>query len=176
MVGLDYCIIGLVCKGKNTASIASFQMEKSVVVQNEMGVRGNTEVYCLAETSGYSLGFISDVPGLQRINGEIRREWTVRERTTSRGFGDCRRQRIGASGDAGAWLIRRSDNAVMGLIWGRNRDNCDFTAGTRLAYFTPVVDILDELGEGGEFFFQSSPAIFSGNLFNEFLVGKKAKN
>jgi hypothetical protein len=145
--------IGPATDGKNIVSIPSFEIKECVCVQNEMVVRGNTEVYSLAGTSGYSLGFISDVPGLQRINGELRREWTVRERAPSRGFGDCRRRRIGAPGDAGAWLIRRSDNAVMGLIWGRNCDNGDFTAGTRWTYFTPIVDVLEDLRDGGELFF-----------------------
>lgn len=52
---------------------------------------------------------------------------------------------IGVPGDSGAWLIRRSDNAVMGLIWGRNLDQGNPVERVRLTYFTPIVDILADV-------------------------------
>jgi len=52
---------------------------------------------------------------------------------------------MGVPGDSGAWLMRRSDNRVMGLIWGRNHNQGDPSSRARLAYFTPMVDILAEI-------------------------------
>lgn len=54
---------------------------------------------------------------------------------------------IGVAGDSGSWLIRRSDNALMGLIWGRNHDSGNPAKRVRLAYFTPIVDILADVQE-----------------------------
>jgi hypothetical protein len=57
---------------------------------------------------------------------------------------------IGVPGDSGAWLIRRSDNAVMGLIWGRNYDFGSLTKRVRLTYFTPIVDVISDMRQKGE--------------------------
>ena len=54
---------------------------------------------------------------------------------------------IGVPGDSGAWLIRRSDNALMGLIWGRNYVRGDPLERLELTYFTPIVDILADVRE-----------------------------
>ncbi|AEO65650.1 uncharacterized protein THITE_2143328 [Thermothielavioides terrestris NRRL 8126] len=136
-----------------------FRMDRAFAVEHAAAVEGNTEVYALARTSGYSLGFTSDVPGLQRISGQLRREWTVRQYApfapTKDGHVDPPWQTlkqwvtsgIGVPGDSGAWLIRRSDNALMGLIWGRNHDQGDPIERVRLTYFTPIVDVLVDVQE-----------------------------
>ncbi len=208
MVEMDWCLIGPVEDGRNVVSVPCFQMDRCVAVEREVRVEGNTEVYATARTSGYSLGFTSDVPGLQRFKGQLTREWTVRQYSP---FGDLkdssearapwqtvkqwyvasgvihphftkeisryisggavlvtkfyllqapRRERneiadmvvrvtsgIGVPGDSGAWLIRRSDNALMGLIWGRNYIRGDPLERVRLTYFTPMVDILADVRE-----------------------------
>ena len=54
---------------------------------------------------------------------------------------------IWVPGDSGAWLIRHSDNALMGLIWGRNSVRGDPLECVQLAYFTPIVDILADVRE-----------------------------
>lgn len=77
MVEMDWCLIGPVAEGKNFVSVPSFRKDYVVAVQNTATVEGNTEVYAMARTSGYSLGFTSDVPGLQKISGHVRREWYV---------------------------------------------------------------------------------------------------
>ncbi|KAL2136019.1 hypothetical protein VTI74DRAFT_5906 [Chaetomium olivicolor] len=69
MVEMDWCLIGPVPDGKNFVSLPSSQMDQFVSVSNTALVEGNTEVYALARTSGYSFGFTSDVPGLLRISG-----------------------------------------------------------------------------------------------------------
>jgi hypothetical protein len=43
--------------------------------------------------------------------------------------------------------MRRSDNALMGLIWARNHDSGDPLERVRLAHFTPMVDILANVRE-----------------------------
>jgi hypothetical protein len=143
-------------------------MDRHVAVESTARVEGNTEVYAMARTSGYSLGFTSDVPGLQKISGKLRREWTVRQYSPFKPRMDNRvdppwqslkqwvTSGIGVPGDSGAWLIRRSDNALMGLIWGRNHDSGNPVERVRLTYFTPMVDVLahaqEKLNEvgGGE--------------------------
>jgi hypothetical protein len=79
MVEMDWCLIGPVANGKNIVSVPSFHIDRCVAVENMAAVEGNTEVYAIARTSGYSLGFTSDVPGVQRCSGQRRREWTVRQ-------------------------------------------------------------------------------------------------
>jgi hypothetical protein len=158
-VELDYCLIGPVPKGRNLVPVPCFEdIGRCVAVEGTATVEGNTEVYAMARTSGYSLGFTSDVPGLQKISGHLRREWTVRQYCPSRNPTDGGRAEapwqtlkqwvtsgIGVPGDSGAWLIRRSDNAVVGLIWGRNYNSGDPAERIRLTYFTPIVDILADV-------------------------------
>ncbi|KAK4181401.1 hypothetical protein QBC36DRAFT_366921 [Triangularia setosa] len=156
-VEMDWCLIGPVTNGKNVISVPSFQMDQCIAVEKTAAVEGNTEVYAMARTSGYSLGFVSDVPGLQRIDGNLRREWTVRQYSPFKHPKDSRASApwqtlkqwvtsgIGVPGDSGAWLMRRSDNAVIGLIWGRNHDYGDPLERVRLTYFTPMVDIFKDV-------------------------------
>lgn len=42
-------------------------MNNALSVTVKAQVEGNTEVYAMACTSGYSLGFTFDVPGLQKL-------------------------------------------------------------------------------------------------------------
>ncbi|KAK3901168.1 hypothetical protein C8A05DRAFT_16608 [Staphylotrichum tortipilum] len=134
------------------------QTGASIEVGDVIAVHGNAEVYSMARTSGYSLGFTSEVPGMQRINGQRTREWTVRQHApVDRPNGGGRWQTVrqwvtsgmGVLGDSGAWLMRRSDNGVMGLIWARNHNQGDprEQERVRLTYFTPMVDILAEIRE-----------------------------
>ncbi|KAK4162041.1 hypothetical protein QBC43DRAFT_90615 [Cladorrhinum sp. PSN259] len=158
-VEMDWCLIGPVAAGKNIVSVPSFKPDQCVTVEKTTAVEGNTEVYALARTSGYSLGFISDVPGLQRISGNLRREWTVRQYSPFKHPKDSLNSApwqtlkqwitsgIGVPGDSGAWLIRRADNALLGLVWGRNHDYGDPATQVRLTYFTPIVDIIDDVRE-----------------------------
>ncbi|KAK3363315.1 hypothetical protein B0T25DRAFT_513360 [Lasiosphaeria hispida] len=157
LIEMDWCLIGPIENGKNIVSVPTFKMDRHVTVKTTADVRGNTEVYALARTSGYSLGFTSDVPGIQKIHGAYRREWTVRQYSPSQDSADNRSDLrwqslrqwvtsgIGVSGDSGAWLMRRSDNTAMGLIWGRNHDRGHPMGRARLTYFTPIVDILADV-------------------------------
>ncbi|KAK4460959.1 hypothetical protein QBC42DRAFT_179653 [Cladorrhinum samala] len=159
LVEMDWCLIGSVPNGRNIVSVPSFNADRLVAVERTAAVEANTEVYALARTSGYSLGFVSDVPGLQKISGKIRREWTVRQYSPFKcpkgGSADAPWQTlkqwvtsgIGVPGDSGAWLIRLSDNALLGLIWGRNHDygHPREPSRVRLTYFTPIIDIIEDI-------------------------------
>lgn len=157
MVEMDWCLIGPVPNGKNVVPIPCFEMNRRVAVSEMAIVKGNTEVYAMARTSGYSLGFTSDVPGVRRYRGQERRDWTVRQyspfKLPKEGQVGSPWQTvkqwvtsgIGVPGDSGAWLIQRSNDAVVGLIWGRNHDSGNPFERVRFAYFTPIVDILADV-------------------------------
>lgn len=152
------CLIGPVPNGKNFVPVPNFRMDQCVAVGSMAGVEGNTEVYAMARTSGYSLGFTSDVPGVQKIRGQLRREWTARQYSASSQAKDRRvdgrsqtlkqwvTSGMGVPGDSGAWLMRRSDNAVIGMIWARNH-TCGPLDLVRLAHFTPMVDVFADVQE-----------------------------
>lgn len=161
-VSMDWCLFGPVPEGKNFLSVPSFEMNRSkrlVTVEKSAMIEGNTEVYALARTSGYSLGFTSDVPGVQRLEGVLRREWTVRQYSPSTWDPSTHLEPpwqcvkrwvtsgIGVPGDSGAWLMRRSDNAVLGLIWARNHNHGTPVERIRLTYITPIVDIIADIKE-----------------------------
>jgi hypothetical protein len=143
--------------GKNVVPIPCYEMNRRVAVSEMAVVKGNTEVYAMARTSGYSLGFTSDVPGVRRYKGQERRDWTVRQYSPfklpkeGRAGSPWQTVRqwvtsgIGVPGDSGAWLIQRSNDAVVGLIWGRNHDSGNPLERVRFAYFTPIVDILADV-------------------------------
>ena len=166
------CLIGPVPNGKNFVSVANFQMDRCVAVEKAASVEGNTEVYSMARTSGYSLGFTSDAPGVLRINGQLRREWTARQYSASNQAKDSRLNTrwqtmkqwvtsgMGVPGDSGAWLMRRSDNAVIGMIWARNH-NCGPLERVRLAYFTPMVDVFADIREKKAFRVEVSLPVYS---------------
>ncbi|KAK1750209.1 hypothetical protein QBC47DRAFT_278165, partial [Echria macrotheca] len=154
-VEMDWSLFGPVENGENFVPIPTFDMKDDVVVEKEDFVTGNTEVYAMARTSGYSLGFVSDLPGFQRINGNVHREWSVRQYVPPNHTGDAslRRQSkkewihagIGVPGDSGAWLMRRSDSAAVGLVWARNRNRGNPDDCVRLTYFTPIVDVIADV-------------------------------
>jgi hypothetical protein len=157
MVEMDWCLIGPIPKGMNFVPVPSFHMNRVIAVQTTAAVEGNTEVYAMARTSGYSLGFTSDTPGLLSYSGRLQREWTVRqyspfkrpkESLVSAPWQTLKQwvtSGIGVPGDSGAWLVRRSDNALIGFIWGRNHDCGNPLERVRLTYFTPMIDILADI-------------------------------
>lgn len=55
---------------------------------------------------------------------------------------------LGVPGDSGSWLMRRSDNAVVGLVWARNHNYGSPVERIRLTYVTAIVDILADMGRG----------------------------
>jgi len=158
-VAMDWCLFGPVPEGKNFLAVPCFDMRRVTAIEKSDTVEGNTEVYALARTSGYSLGFTSDVPGIQKLEGVLRREWTVRQYNPSKWDPAIHLEPpwqsikawvtsgIGVQGDSGAWLMRRRDNAVIGLIWARNHNHGTPVERVRLTYITPIVDILADIRE-----------------------------
>jgi hypothetical protein len=53
---------------------------------------------------------------------------------------------IGVSGDSGAWVLESGTANVIGLLWGRNHQaGQDGSDGEVFTYFTPIVDIFDDI-------------------------------
>ncbi|KAB5562859.1 hypothetical protein GE09DRAFT_1056628 [Coniochaeta sp. 2T2.1] len=102
-------------------------------------MQGNMEVYAVARTSGHSLGVTSDVPGLQRIDGHYRREWTSVEAWVTSGFG--------VSGESGAWLTRKPDNALIGPVWGGDQNYGAMADLVRFTYVMPIMDVFGVIEE-----------------------------
>ncbi len=75
---LGRCLIGPIENARNEVPVPSLETGAPIQVGDVIAIEGNTEVYTFARTSGYSLGFTSDVPGVQRFRGRWTREWTVR--------------------------------------------------------------------------------------------------
>lgn len=160
-VEMDWCLFGPVPEGKNFLSVPSFDMDRLAAIETSAMIEGNTEVYALGRTSGYSLGFTSDMPGILKMEGVIRREWTVRQYSPSNWDAATHMDPswqsvkhwvtsgIGMPGDSGAWLMRRSDNAVLALIWARNHNHGSPVERVRLTYVTPMVDILQDIKARG---------------------------
>lgn len=158
-VTMDWCLFGPTPEGKNFLTVPSIDMDRVVAIEKPAAVEGNTEVYAVARTSGYSLGYTSDVPGVRRLERTFRREWTVRQYSPSRWDPSTHLEPswqcikrwvtsgIGVPGDSGSWLMRRSDNAVVGLIWARNHNYGDPVERVRLTHITPIVDILADINE-----------------------------
>jgi hypothetical protein len=158
-VQMDWCLFGPVPKGKNILFTPCVSMDRFVPVDTFATIEANIKVYALGRTSGYSLGFTSDVPGVIRMKGVLRREWTVRQFWPANSDKNTHLDRpwqtlkewvtggIGVRGDSGSWLMRYEDNAVIGLVWARNYDHGSPVERVRLTYVTPFVDILNDIKE-----------------------------
>jgi hypothetical protein len=158
-VEMDWCLFGPVPEGKNILFTTCFGMDRLVTVDTFASIEANTKVYAIGRTSGYSLGFTSGVPGIIRMKGILRREWTVRRFYPSSRDRDTHldlrwqtlrewvTRGIGVSGDSGSWLMRCEDNAVVGLVWARNVNRGSPVERVRLTYVTPFVDILNDIKE-----------------------------
>ncbi|PHH67541.1 hypothetical protein CDD83_6531 [Cordyceps sp. RAO-2017] len=51
---------------------------------------------------------------------------------------------IGVEGDSGAAVVDASTSCLVGQVWGRNRY---WGPGPRLAFFTPIADLFDDIQE-----------------------------
>lgn len=97
--------------------------------------RPGDEVFYFGQTSGFQCGRIN--PGLLECGSdseeeEVYREWTfIVEDSAEKSASDYQ-------GDSGAWVIRKSDNKVVGLLWG-------FSPGEH--YFTPIRDVIADIEE-----------------------------
>ncbi|RNJ53485.1 hypothetical protein D7B24_001774 [Verticillium nonalfalfae] len=161
---MDWAVIDIQGPGRNVIPTPSFaQASEGHVVTEFAEVSGTTEVYGVGRTSGYSLAYTSDVPGLQYFNGGYHREWTVRQHTLSteaahqlpeggletvssdladqiKSTEEWITGGVGVPGDSGAWLMTRDGDRVIGHVWARSTSYGPIN-NQRLTYFTPFVDL-----------------------------------
>ncbi|EGY19724.1 uncharacterized protein VDAG_01740 [Verticillium dahliae VdLs.17] len=153
----------VVGREKNVIPTPSFaHASEGHVVTDFAEVSGTTEVYGVGRTSGYSLAYTSDVPGLQYFNGGYHREWTVRQHALNtvaaqqlseggletlcpdldqmKSTEEWITGGVGVPGDSGAWLMTRDGDRVIGHVWARSTSYGPIN-NQRLTYFTPFVDL-----------------------------------
>jgi hypothetical protein len=54
---------------------------------------------------------------------------------------------IGVSGDSGAWVLETGTDNVIGQVWGRDFQEDHDSLGQIITYFTPILDIFDDILE-----------------------------
>jgi hypothetical protein len=54
---------------------------------------------------------------------------------------------MGVSGDSGAWVLEAGTDNVVGQLWGRDFQEEGNSFGQIITYFTPILDILDDIYE-----------------------------
>jgi hypothetical protein len=54
---------------------------------------------------------------------------------------------IGVSGDSGAWVLETGTDNVIGQVWGRDFQEDHDSLGQIITYFTPMLDIFDDILE-----------------------------
>ncbi|CZR53885.1 uncharacterized protein PAC_03767 [Phialocephala subalpina] len=54
---------------------------------------------------------------------------------------------IGVPRDSGAWVLETGTDHVVGQVWGRDFQEDDDSFGQIITYFTPIVDIFDDICE-----------------------------
>ncbi|KAI9717402.1 MAG: hypothetical protein M1812_004754 [Candelaria pacifica] len=104
----------------------------------------DVSVHCMARTSGYQVGLTSEGPSLVRYsNGRSSTmEWAVVRDDKVQTDSQWASQGVGLDGDSGAWILRREDNAVCGMVWGRSSL---YGTGATKAYFTPMREIFADI-------------------------------
>ncbi|KAF3354735.1 hypothetical protein VdG1_07221 [Verticillium dahliae VDG1] len=160
---MDWAVIEIQGPGQNVIPTPSFaHASEGHVVTDFAEVSGTTEVYGVGRTSGYSLAYTSDVPGLQYFNGGYHREWTVRQHALNtvaaqqlseggletlcpdldqmKSTEEWITGGVGVPGDSGAWLMTRDGDRVIGHVWARSTSYGPIN-NQRLTYFTPFVDL-----------------------------------
>jgi hypothetical protein len=121
---------------------------KEVPVTRTASIDPGARVLSTGRTSGFQRGQICEVPayvdGSETGVGRATREWFVEEPEPYDNEDGWIRGGIGVEGDSGAAVVDAATNALLGQVWGRNRYWGD---GSRITYFTPIADILDDIQE-----------------------------
>jgi hypothetical protein len=86
------------------------------------------DVYYVGSQSSYREGIIARTYGVIERDGEVSQEWRLQFSTTI--------EREDVEGDSGAWILGKSDNKLLGLLWG-------FSDGYIL--FTPIREVLYQI-------------------------------
>ncbi|KAK2595566.1 hypothetical protein QQS21_006740 [Conoideocrella luteorostrata] len=114
------------------------------------GIVAGANVISSGRTSGFQRGLVCESPayvsGEENGTGKATREWFVEEPAAPWSIGEDSwiRGGIGVEGDSGAAIVDAETNCLYGQLWGRNKY---WGPGPRITFFTPAVDILDDIQE-----------------------------
>lgn len=106
------------------------------------------KVHTTGRTSGYQYGQICEIPAYldadaSRNTIKPTREWYIEQSSWIAGSEESWLESgIGIPGDSGAPVIDSDNNSLYGQIWGRNKY---WGPGPRVAYFTAMADISDDI-------------------------------
>jgi len=103
-----------------------------ILCQETCEVEPNALVHYVGQGSGRQSGQISPAPVLVTCKGVSSWEWAMLLPGDKQQTGEI------YYGDSGAWIIRDSDNALVGLLWGWINDNL---------IFTPIKDVFADIRE-----------------------------
>jgi hypothetical protein len=121
-----------------------------VTVTKLSPVLPEAKVHTTGRTSGHQYGQICEIPAyldadVTRKTTKATREWYVEQPSWITDSEESWIEAgIGVPGDSGAPVIDSDNNSLYGQIWGRNKY---WGPGPRVAYFTPMSDISDDIQE-----------------------------
>ncbi|KAI0141875.1 hypothetical protein GGR57DRAFT_395432 [Xylariaceae sp. FL1272] len=111
-------------------------------------VTPGANVISTGRTSGVQRGQVCEIPayvtGAENGTGKATREWYIEEPFPYDNENEWIRGGIGVEGDSGAAIVDSDTNTLIGQLWGRNRYH---GPGPRRTYFTPIIDIFDDIQE-----------------------------
>lgn len=127
-------------------STATPQLEEPIT--RVCSVAPGAEVCGTGRTSGFQHGQICEIPayidGRKNGTGKATREWFIEEPFGCEDEDSWIRGGMGVPGDSGAGVVDCETNALVGQLWGRNRY---YGPGPRVAFFTPIFDVFDDIQE-----------------------------
>jgi hypothetical protein len=123
---------------------------KEALVKSVGAVSPGAIVTVSSRTSGHQRAVVCEVPayldGASNSNGTgiATREWFVEDLSADGDDNEWIRSGVGVPGDSGAAVVDADTNTLVGQLWGRNNY---WGRGQRIAFFTPMSDIFDDIHE-----------------------------
>ncbi|KAM0281132.1 hypothetical protein ACHAQH_003711 [Verticillium albo-atrum] len=123
---------------------------KQDIIKDTSPITPGAVVFSTGRTSGQQRGQICEVPAYVSAEsngtGKATREWFVEEPVDEEEPEDDEwiRGGIGCPGDSGAGIVDAESSTLLGQLWGRN---AYYGPGPRVAYFTPITDLFDDIQE-----------------------------
>lgn len=119
---------------------------KEPIINTTSSIEPGAPVISSGRTSGYQRGQICEIPayvsGEENGTQKATREWFIEDPSDAEEA--WIRGGIGVEGDSGAPVIDAETNDLVGQVWGRNRY---WGPGPRHTFFTPIMDIFDDIQE-----------------------------
>ncbi|KAJ4136238.1 hypothetical protein NW768_003847 [Fusarium equiseti] len=118
------------------------------IVATTTAITPGADVLSSGRTSGYQRGQICEIPayvsGDENQTSKATREWFIEEPWSQDDEDAWIRGGIGVNGDSGAGVVDANTYGLIGQVWGRN---AYWGPGQRVTYFTPIMDIFDDIQE-----------------------------